>query len=132
MTAAPHYDWSFSFPRLRRELRAGSRDVLQQDQCPVYRWDPMPTGFKILYFLIPYSQQCSSALCPAVLLLSLVATSAFPVPVIWSRRSAIGKTLLPLAVVGLSLLDEHPALPQLVPSAQLLREPAFPKVLFDY
>lgn len=46
--------------------------------------------------------------------------------------STIGKMLLPLAVVGLSLLDEHPALPRLVPSAQLLREPAFPKVLFDY
>lgn len=95
MTAAPHYDWSFSFPRLRRELRAGSRDVLQQDQCPVYRWDPMPTGFKILYFLIPYSQQCSSALCPAVLLLSLVATSAFPVLVSGAAGAQLEKCFCP-------------------------------------
>lgn len=45
---------------------------------------PSAHWFKILYFLIPYCRQCSSALCLAVL--SLVATSTFPVPVIWSRR----------------------------------------------
>lgn len=42
------------------------------------------------------------------------------------------KCFLPLAAVSLSLLDEHPALPWLMPSAQLLPEPAFPKALFDY
>lgn len=55
---------------------------------PSVQMGPSAHWFKILDFLIPYSRQCSSALCPAVLLLSLVATSTFPVPVTWSCREA--------------------------------------------
>lgn len=51
---------------------------------PSVQMGPSAHWFRILYFLIPYSWQHSSALCLAVFLFSLVATSTFPVPLIWS------------------------------------------------
>lgn len=97
------------------------------------RWDTVPTGFKILYFLIPYSWQCSSGAVPSRAPPQPGGHQHLPcASFLEPRVRAISKMLLPLAAVGLSLLDEHPALSPFVPSAQLLREPAFPKVLFDY
>lgn len=48
------------------------------------RRDPAPAGFQIYFFFPfprPYPWQRSSALCPAVLLLSPAAAGALPVPI---------------------------------------------------
>lgn len=141
MTAAPNYDLSFSSSGLRRAAASGQQHRPAGSVPKAPRWDSVLAGSKPSFSpcLTPGSGAWWCWVWPRFpstwqpLALCLCQDPELPVSAGWQNA------VLPLAAVGLSLLDANwgcaPAHPHAwlqLPSAPLPPEPTFPQVLFDY